>query len=144
MSTTVLRMLKSTRRKPWRDWLTSYLFLLPALGFFLLFVVYPMAKGVYISFFDYDLRGFDFVGLQNYRDLLQDDVFFKSMRNTMLLVLITVPAVIIFSIFVAMNIYKKKEFNRSFFRGVFYLPAVSSVVSITVVWASIYHRTMAC
>jgi len=45
----------------------------------------------------------------------------------------------VFSIFVAVNIYKKREAARSFFRGVFYLPAVSSVVSITVVWGWIYH-----
>ncbi|CAI6066559.1 carbohydrate ABC transporter permease [Cohnella sp. JJ-181] len=127
------------RRKPWREWLASYLFLLPALGFFLLFVVYPMGKGIYISFFDYSLSDFDYVGLDNYRNLLRDDVFFKSMRNTLLLVLVTVPAVIAFSLFVAMSIYKMRAFGRSFFRAVFYLPAVSSVVSITVVWASIYH-----
>ncbi|WP_445321954.1 carbohydrate ABC transporter permease [Paenibacillus sp. FSL L8-0494] len=122
-----------------RDWMMSYLFLVPAFGFFLLFVAYPMVKGVYISFFDYSLRDFSFIGLDNYISLIKDDNFRKSMGNTLLLVLITVPIVIIFSLFISMNIYKKKEFARSFFRGVFYLPAVSSVVSITVVWGWIYH-----
>ncbi|NOU69209.1 MULTISPECIES: carbohydrate ABC transporter permease [Paenibacillus] len=122
-----------------RDWLMSYVFLLPALGFFLLFVAYPMVKGIYISFFDYSLRTFNFIGFDNYVDLIQNETFLKSMRNTLLLVVITVPIVIIFSLFVAVSIYKKKEFARSFFRGVFYLPAVSSVVSITVVWGWIYH-----
>ncbi|TYP74808.1 carbohydrate ABC transporter permease [Paenibacillus methanolicus] len=127
------------KRYIWREWLTSYLFLLPALAFFLLFVAFPMLKGIYISFFDYTLRDFDFVGLDNFNVLLHDDVFAKSMWNTMLIVLVAVPAVVLFSIFAAMTIYKKSEMQRSFFRGVFYLPAVSSVVSITVVWASIYH-----
>ncbi|CAH1220429.1 Diacetylchitobiose uptake system permease protein NgcF [Paenibacillus allorhizoplanae] len=122
-----------------RDWLMSYVFLLPALGFFLLFVAYPMVKGIYISFFDYSLRTFNFIGFDNYVDLIQNETFLKSMRNTLLLVVITVPIVIVFSLFVAISIYKKKEFARSFFRGVFYLPAVSSVVSITVVWGWIYH-----
>ncbi|KRE71366.1 carbohydrate ABC transporter permease [Paenibacillus sp. Soil750] len=122
-----------------RDWLMSYVFLLPALGFFLLFVAYPMVKGIYISFFDYSLRTFNFIGFDNYVDLIQNETFLKSMRNTLLLVVITVPIVIVFSLFVAVSIYKKKEFARSFFRGVFYLPAVSSVVSITVVWGWIYH-----
>lgn len=122
-----------------RDWLMSYIFLLPAFGFFLLFVAYPMVKGVYISFFDYSLRDFNFIWFDNYISLIHNETFLKSMRNTLLLVVITVPIVIIFSIFVAVNIYKKKEFARSFFRGVFYLPAVSSVVSITVVWGWIYH-----
>lgn len=122
-----------------RDWLMSYLFLLPALGFFLVFVAYPMLRGIYISFFDYTLRNFEFVGLDNYVTLMQSEVFLKSLRNTVLLVVIAVPIVIVFSIFVAVNIYKKKELARSFYRGVFYLPAVSSVVSITVVWGWIYH-----
>ncbi|MFS0839760.1 carbohydrate ABC transporter permease [Paenibacillus sp. 1P03SA] len=130
---------RKSRRTVRRDWLMSYLFLLPALGFFLLFVAYPMIKGIYISFFDYSLRHFEFTGLDNYISLLKNDTFLKSMRNTLLLVVIAVPIVIVFSIFVAVNIYKMKEFSRSFFRGVFYLPAVSSVVSITVVWGWIYH-----
>lgn len=87
----------------------SYLFLLPAFGFFLLFVAYPMIKGVYISFFDYSLRDFSFIGLDNYISLFKDDNFMKSMGNTLLLVVITVPIVIIFSLFVSMNIYKKKS-----------------------------------
>ena len=122
-----------------RDWLMSYLFLLPALGFFLLFVAFPMGKGIYISFFDYNLGGFDFTGFDNYVHLLKDETYLKSMRNTVVIVLVTVPVVIAFSLFVALNIYKRKEASRSFFRGVFYLPAVSSVVSITVVWGWIYH-----
>lgn len=130
---------RKSRKTVRRDWLMSYLFLLPALGFFLLFVAYPMIKGIYISFFDYSLRHFEFTGLDNYISLLKNDTFLKSMRNTLLLVVIAVPIVIVFSIFVAVNIYKMKEFSRSFFRGVFYLPAVSSVVSITVVWGWIYH-----
>lgn len=123
----------------WHDWIASYLFLLPALAFFSVFVAYPMLKGIYISFFSYTLRDFEFIGLENYQTLFQDATFGKSMWNTMLIVLIAVPVVVIFSLFVAMMIYKKSEGLRSLFRGIFYLPAVSSVVSITVVWASIYH-----
>ncbi|MDQ1914785.1 sugar ABC transporter permease [Paenibacillus sp. GD4] len=135
----MLASLRKTRGYVIRDWLMSYLFILPALAFFLLFVAYPMIKGIYISFFEYTLRDFEFVGFGNYAELMHNETFLKSMRNTIMLVIITVPAVIIFSIFVAVTIYKKNEFTRSFFRGVFYLPAVSSVVSITVVWGWIYH-----
>lgn len=123
----------------WRDWIASYLFLLPALAFFSIFVAYPMLKGIYISFYSYTLRDFDFIGFDNYQYLFQDETFGKSMWNTMLIVLIAVPVVVIFSLYVAMMIYQKSEGIRSLFRGIFYLPAVSSVVSITVVWASIYH-----
>ena len=71
--------------------------------------------------------------------MFQDPVFLKSLANTFILVVGTVPLILLFSIFVAANIYTKKPAVRSFFRGVFYLPAVSSIVSITVVWGWIYH-----
>lgn len=122
-----------------RDWLTSYLFLLPALIFFGLFVVYPMIRGIYMSFFDYGLSNMDFIGLDNYSYLLQNEVFLKALRNTALLVVLAVPVVIVFSLFVSVHIYKMNEKLRSFFRAVFYLPAVSSVVSVTVVWGWIYN-----
>lgn len=117
----------------------SYLFLLPALTFFFIFVVYPMFRGVYMSFFDYSITNFEFIGWENYKTLSTDKTFHKSLRNTIVLVIVAVPIVIAFSIFVAMSIYKKSEFFRSFCRGIFYLPAVTSVVSVTVVWGWIYH-----
>ncbi|WP_226036631.1 carbohydrate ABC transporter permease [Aquibacillus saliphilus] len=128
-----------TKRYINKDWLMSYLFLLPALTFFLIFVLFPMLKGIYISLYDYDISSFTFNGLENYSTLLHDETFHKAMLNTLLIVIVAVPIVIAFSIFVAMAIYKKSEFSRSFYRGVFYLPAVTSVVSVTVVWGWIYH-----
>lgn len=133
----------ATIRKPNKhklyDWLMSYLFLLPALTFFLIFVVYPMLRGIYMSFFDYSITSFEFIGWENYVTLYHDETFHKSLINTIVLVAVAVPIVIGFSIFVAMAIYKKSEFIRSFCRGIFYLPAVTSVVSVTVVWGWIYH-----
>lgn len=122
-----------------RDWIAGYLFIAPMLLFFVTFIIYPMAKGVYISFFNYSLRKFDFIGLQNYSKLLHDEVFLKGVRNTLLIVLGNVPIVVVFSLFVSVNIYQKAAAIRSFFRGVFYLPTIASIVSITVVWGFIYE-----
>lgn len=126
-----------------KDYITSYLFLLPALIFFITFVVFPMLRGIYVSFFDYTIKSFVFIGLKNYIELFTnpDLQFLKALVNTTLLVAGNVPIVIIFSLFVAVNIYKQSAFVRSFFRGVFYLPAVCSIVSVTVVWGWIYHPT---
>lgn len=122
-----------------KDWATSYLFLAPALLFFGLFVFYPMIHGVWLSFNEVLGRKMHFVGLENYATLFQDEVFYKSLINTLLLVLGNVPIVIAFTLFVAVTIYKKHEGLRSLFRGIFYLPSVASVVSVTVVWSWIYH-----
>lgn len=122
-----------------QETIVAYIFLLPAFAFFTIFVLFPIFRGIYVSFFDYGLRKFKFIGLGNYIRLFQDPVFLKSLLNTFILVVGTVPLILVFSIFVAANIYTKKPAVRSFFRGVFYLPAVSSIVSITVVWGWIYH-----
>lgn len=129
--------LKKKRRI--KEALVGYLFMFPSLIFFLTFVLYPMMKGVHLSFYRFRGRNQEFVGLSHYQKLLSDKVFLKSLTNTTFIVAIAVPIVIIFSLFVAINIYNKSPKVRSFFRGVFYIPAISSVVSVTVVWAWIYH-----
>lgn len=134
---------KKVSKRRLRQWLVSYAFLIPALIFFSMFVVYPMIVGIQMSFSNANIanltKGFDFVWFENYKTLYHDKAFHKSMINTILIVLVAVPIIIIFSIFVSMNIYKKSEFMRSLFRTIFYLPAVTSVVSVTVVWGWIYH-----
>ena len=118
---------------------SAYAFIAPVMLFFITFVLYPMIKGVYLSLFKFRGRNITFVGLKNYINLFSDDIFIKSTVNTVLITLIAVPIVVAFSIFVAINIYEKNAFIRSFFRGIFYIPAISSVVSVTVVWNWIYH-----
>ncbi len=122
-----------------KDALTGYAFMAPALFFFGTFVLYPMFHGFWLSFNQIKGRTWSWVGLDNYAGLFADPVFFKSLTNTLLLVLGNVPIVIVFSLFVALTIYKKHPVTRSFYRGIFYLPAVASVVSVTVVWSWIYH-----
>ncbi|MEF9852612.1 MAG: sugar ABC transporter permease [Hydrogenoanaerobacterium sp.] len=122
-----------------RETIVSYIFLLPALGFFFLFVVYPMCRGVFTSFFNYTMSDMTFIGLQNYTELFQNANFLKSLKNTLLLVVGVVPIIVIFSVFVSMTIYEKSPFVRSLFRGIFYLPVVTGTVSVVVVWKWIFH-----
>lgn len=118
---------------------SGYLFIAPAMIFFLTFVFYPMVKGMHMSLYRFRGRNQFFVGFDNYIKLTTDTVFLRSMTNTMFIVAVAVPVVVILSLFIAVNIYNKSAAVRSFFRGIFYLPAVSSVVSITVVWLWIYN-----
>lgn len=118
---------------------SAYLFILPVMIFFLSFVLYPMIKGVHLSLYRFRGRNTTFVGLKHYIDLFKNDIFLKSAVNTVFITFVALPVVVIFSIFVAYVIYEKNATVRSFFRGIFYIPAISSVVSITVVWNWIYH-----
>ena len=121
----------------------AYLFLLPFLIFFVGFVLYPMFMCLFTSFFDANMNANTpdkFIGLANYVELWQDKVFTKALVNTFIIVLVSVPFVCIFSLWVASAIYRMKEGPLSFFRVVFYLPVVTGSVAVTVVWKWMYNN----
>lgn len=121
-----------------RETLVSYAFLLPAMLFFVLFVLVPMGMGVVTSFFRCNMKGMTFTGLSNYMTMFADPVWQKSLVNTLLLVVGSVPITVLFALFVAAMTYEKNPFTRSFFRCVFFLPVVTGTVAVTVVWKWIY------
>ena len=118
-----------------RETISAYCFLIPSLIFFVTFVVVPMFICVFYSFTEYGLGGVKgFAGLENYVKLFQDPIFHKGFMNTVLIVVVAVPTVTAFSLWVSSAIYKMHAIPRSFFRCVFYLPVVTGSVAITVVW----------
>lgn len=123
-----------------RETIVSYLFLLPALIFFVGFVITPMAMGVVTSFTDSHMGGSKFVGFANYVRLFQDEKFLRSAWNTVVIVLVSVPAVTAFSLWVGTVIYKMGAGVRSFFRCVFYLPVVTGSVAVVVVWKWMFNN----
>ncbi len=126
-----------------RETVAGYLFLLPSLIFFIGFVVVPMVMCVVTSFFDanMDLNTPDkFIWFNNYIELWKDPVFLKALKNTFIIVVVSVPFTCIFSLWVASAIYKMKEGLLSFFRIVFYLPVVTGSVAVTVVWKWMYNN----
>lgn len=126
-----------------RETVSGYLFLLPSLVFFLGFVVLPMILCIYTSFFDSNLSANtkeSFIGLQNYTRLFSDLVFKKSIVNTLIIVVVSVPAVAAFSLWVGSAIYNMREGWLSAFRCIFYLPVVTGSVAVTVVWKWMYNN----
>ncbi len=133
-------MNKAIRR---RETVSAYLFLLPSLVFFIGFVIFPMILCLYTSLFDASLnaRKADvFIGLGNYIELWKDPVFIKALKNTFIIVIVSVPIVTAFSLWVAATIYKMKNWALSAFRCIFYLPVVTGSVAVTVVWKWIYNN----
>ncbi|MFA9413784.1 MULTISPECIES: carbohydrate ABC transporter permease [Streptococcus] len=121
-----------------RETIVSYTFLAPILVFFTVFVLAPMIMGFVTSFFRYTQTEFTFIGLDNYIRLFNDEVFIKSLINTLIIVVGSVPIVVFFSLFVASQTYEKNVISRSFYRFVFFLPVVTGSVAVTVVWKWIY------
>ncbi|MBQ2920458.1 MAG: sugar ABC transporter permease [Oscillospiraceae bacterium] len=124
------------------------MFLLPFLIFFVGFVLYPMFMCVYTSFFDANMGKEDvFIGFENYKELMWektvnadgtvtygDPIFWTALKNTMIIVLVSVPITCAFSLWVANIISKMNVAATSAFRCIFYLPVVTGSVAVTVVW----------
>lgn len=117
--------------------------MLPSLIFFIGFVVIPMVLCVYTSFLDSNMNQNTpdvFIGFANYVELWKDPVFIKALKNTFIIVFVSVPVVCVFSLWVASAIYRMKDSIMSFFRIIFYLPVVTGSVAVTVVWKWIYNN----
>ena len=122
-----------------RGGLAGYLFVAPSLLFLAVFVILPIFAGFYYSFTDYDLMSApEFAGWKNFRNLLDDDRFAHSITNTLLFAFGTVPSGVVTSLFLATLI------NRTIrgiytFRALFYMPVVSSFVSVSLIWLWLYE-----
>jgi multiple sugar transport system permease protein len=148
MATTAQRQEVAARRagpRPKFSW-TPYLFILPHLIFFVMFLGYPFFNGLYISFFRYDyLRpaATAFVGLQNYANLftpgaLQFQTFWNAMWNTILFVLWSVPPLVIVPLLLALLLNTKTP-GRNIFRAIYFAPWALSVAVVSLLWWWIFQ-----
>ena len=125
-----------------RETKAGYAFMLPSLVFFIGFVIIPMVMCVVTSFFDSTMGDTQdvFVGFANYVELVNDPIFRKALVNTLIIVVVSVPIVCVFSLWVATVIYDLKMWATSLFRIIFYLPVVTGSVAVTVVWKWMFNN----
>jgi ABC-type sugar transport system permease subunit len=118
---------------------TAYFFLLPATLLFAVFVAYPILWVMGESLLAQDpTRGERFVGLSNYLTVFADPVFWIVVRNMILWGAITIPVQMLIGGTIAWFIERHTERWRGFFRTMFFLPVVTSVSVISLVWIQIY------
>jgi multiple sugar transport system permease protein len=121
---------------------------LPHLIFFLTFLAWPFFYGIYISLFDFDFLRPEhrpFVGLQNYLNLFQStsiqfDDFWRSMKNTGIFILWSVPPLIFFALLLAVLLNGKYR-GRNFFRGLYFAPYALSVTVAAVLWRWLFEQS---
>lgn len=115
----------------------ALLFLLPNFLGFLIFIVYPVLKSLYISFFNWDGLGTkEFIGLGNYARLFRDSTFQVSFWNNIHYTVVTVPLSIIFGILIALLMNTKIK-GIKVFRVIYFLPQITSMVAIGIVWTTV-------
>ncbi|MFD1030132.1 carbohydrate ABC transporter permease [Metaplanococcus flavidus] len=117
----------------------AYLFLLPKLVLFTLFVAIPVLWAFVLSFQEYKIFGSEFAGFQNYITVFQSAAFMAALKNTMLFTIVTVPFGVITALIGASMIFALGKVSQSFFRSAFYLPTVTSMVIIAMVWRWMYN-----
>jgi raffinose/stachyose/melibiose transport system permease protein len=122
------------------DNLIIALFLLPALILFLIFVLYPILQSIYYSMFDW--KGFgpavDFVGMENFKNILTDKVFLVALRNGLLIVTFSLLFQLPLSMFLAVMVARDLP-GRAFFRTIFFMPYVLSEVITAIMWLFLFN-----
>ncbi len=128
------KFIKEFRKQIW-----GYIFIAPALFFFILFVLVPFTNSINISFYNYSISNQTFIGFDNYTKMFNDPIFAKSVINTLKYVAIVVPTVLIFSFLIANAVYEKSQKTSSFVRAAFYLPAIVPAVCFSIIWKWMYN-----
>ena len=137
---------RSTRlRRGVRELLTALPFMLPGLALVLVFVLFPLARGLQMSLYDWNLMApaeSDFVGLRNFqRALTRDPIFWTAVRNTLLYAVVTVPGQMVLGLGAALLVNVAVR-GRAFFRALYYLPVVTSWLVVSYLFAYLFSDGM--
>jgi multiple sugar transport system permease protein len=128
----------------WRN-LIPYIFILPALATLLVFLFFPIFTSFLISLTNWniytfsDLSGLRFLGLGNYIALLKDKVFWQALVNTMVFSGVGIPLNTILALLLAVLIDKKYIKTKAVFRSGYFMPVVTTLVAVAVVWRWMYN-----
>ncbi|MFZ6030525.1 MAG: carbohydrate ABC transporter permease [Chloroflexota bacterium] len=123
-----------------QDNLTIFLFLLPSLILFLLFVIYPILRSTYFSFFDWGgmKPAVDFIGLENYKEILTDKVFMKALSHGFWIIVFSLLLQLPLSLAMAVMVGRDLP-GRAFFRSIFFMPYVFSEVIAAIMWLNLFN-----
>ncbi len=123
----------------------AFLFLAPGLSAIGLFFLLPVLAVLLLSFTDFDLYALAdsdntrLVGLRNYGALLQSNVFWIALRNTLIFAFVGGPLTVAVSLGAALLVNARLVRFKGFFRTAFFAPFVTTLVAVSVVWKYLYH-----
>ncbi len=133
----VIRSRRSSLRR--RQIIQGYLFISPVVLGYLIWVAGPMLMAIWLSLTEWNLlQPPKFVGLDNYQQMLQDDLFWKSLSVTLYFTLVSVPLSLAISFAVALLMNVKVR-GIAFFRTLFYMPSIVPAVASAVLWVWVFN-----
>lgn len=123
-----------------RQSLWGFLFISPNLILFIIFFLIPIFATVFFSFTKWDLvNPAKYIGIGNYKELLRDREFHKVFINTLYFTIISTPLNVILPLFLAMALNQKIK-GIAIYRTAYFLPVVSSMVAVSLVWLWLFNR----
>lgn len=132
------------RSARYREARSGYLFTLPTLIYIIFIFFIPAIYTIVLSVHNWSIRGFgDFVGLQSYSELLGDPLFRKSVVNTLLFTLMSVPGTVFFGLLAALAFQSRTRLPlRNLYKAVYFLPLIVSLVAVAFVWRWMYNPSI--
>ena len=127
-------------KRRWLKGKQGWVFVLPPLVIYVLFVLIPLGRSVYISLTDWNgvRPDIHWVGLENYRQLFQDAVFLNALKHNIIWVIVGTISPIVISLGLAMLLWPRTR-GRTIFQAAFFMPQVLSTVAVALIWARVYH-----
>ncbi|WP_207655763.1 carbohydrate ABC transporter permease [Vallitalea okinawensis] len=131
----------ASKNKKKINW-TAVLFIAPNYIGFIIFILFPVLFSLFVSFTDFNIfkgfEGMSFVGFENFIRMFTDEWFLAAVKNNLLFIIGTIPILIILSMIIA-TILNNKVYCKNFMRALVFIPYISSVVAISVVWMKLYN-----
>jgi len=128
--------------KDTREAIGGLAFVAPAVILLAVFIIFPAIMSFYYSLTDFYILTPDktsFVGLDNYKYLFSEEIFYQALKNTIYFVLVVVPVQVGAALLLAVLINSKRIKGVKFFRTIFYSPVVLSMVVVSILWAILYN-----
>lgn len=132
-------MERHTPKKQWiRNEIRGVAFLAPFLIIFLVFLLWPVVEGIYISLHEWTIFGkVDFIGLKNYIQTFRSEYFYRYLWNSVFYVLLSTPVIILVGLGLGLLVNAKIK-CRTFVRAAYFLPYVLSVSVVSFIWLKVY------
>ena len=131
--------MKSLRKQLGKESVSGVLFTLPFIIGFILFMIVPMGISLYYSFCDYDILSPPvFSRLNNFKEMLKDDILIQSIKVTFYFAFVSVPLKLLFALIVALLLLKNSRMS-GFYRAAYYLPSIiGGSVAVSILWKRMF------
>jgi multiple sugar transport system permease protein len=124
-----------------RTALSGFVFFLPFLILYAIFLIYPAIQAFSLSFYDWDLLGEKvYIGLANFEKIFNDQIFISSLWHTVYFVLLTVVPLMVSGLLIALLLNSRIHFKNTH-RILFFLPYILSISVVCITWSFLYQPT---